>query len=55
VGEPFLILNLNLQLTPGNEGIGDEKDQEQSEAGHDTQALVGCLHRATSAEGAAYL
>jgi len=32
------------QLTPGNEGVGDQQDQEEYEAGDNTEALVNELH-----------
>ena len=39
-----LICDLDGQLTPGNEGVGDEQDQEEYEACDDAEALVNELH-----------
>ena len=39
-----LICDLDGQLTPGNEGVGDEQDQEEYEARDDAEALVDELH-----------
>ena len=39
-----LICDLDGQLTPGNEGVGDEQDQEEYEARDDAEALVNELH-----------
>ena len=39
-----LILDLDDQLTTGNEGVSDEQDQEENEARDDAEALVNELH-----------
>ena len=39
-----LVADQDGQLTPGNEGVGDQQDQEQYEASDDTEALVDELH-----------
>src|ERR1700735_1266519 len=39
-----LILNLDVQLAPGTDGVRDQQDQEEYEARDDAEALVNELH-----------
>jgi hypothetical protein len=46
VGHPSLVRHLHAQLPPDHDAVDDQQDQEDEEAGYNTESFIEELHEA---------